>query len=336
MKNNIIRNAVIISLAAALSVCMLIIIIYMTTNSAAAASEKYGEQKKQYNSQIADFNYNGKRMAKIIPKRNTQISKIYYSKNLKSRGKAIVSVKGWNNHVALKGKKLFYLTGEKLMKCNLKGKNRKLITRLEENQSSLGFIISGKRIVYYYGNKLYCCNLSGKHKKLISNKRHDYYDCNTVFSKGNIVYYIDKGGLKVYNMKSGKNRVLRKVSKYYRLLNLEGKHLYYAHVPMKFYGKTAFYSLNVKKNKIAKSTKFRFNEPIHEIIASSGKMFVTTGTGGGNTFSKVKRGKLSYKPYLKKYETARSLGYYRNNIVIENFSLMKGKVLGYLKMAKVK
>ena len=79
------------------------------------------------------------------------------------------------------------------------------------------------------------------------------------------------------------------------------------------------YAIDVTAQKYRRLERVKLDAPLHSIIASNDKFYVTTGTGAGNSFARVVNGKLDYKSYNDKYEFAtENAGFFKNNIVVES------------------
>ena len=338
----------IISLLMALSI--IVCSFAVGTGSAFAAQKvKYAAQKHQYNAQFSDFNFGPSGNAKVYYSDDYEDSYLTYSGYLAKRGNTIDSVSGYSNNIEnlfIYNDYIYYTCDGKIKRCKKDGSSKRTVLSYGENTNA-SFIIYNKKIYYklvkynddydIISSKLYSCSLTGKSKKLIaSNVMSAFY---AYYSK---LYFVKGNRLKCYNIKTKKtSNVTSKSMSGKNIINMEGNNLYYYTETGDFEATLKVYSINIKSKKVKKIKTFYSDEPIHSMYVSGTNVYVTSGTGAGDWFAKIKNGQLNGDAYRSKYDTAgSSIPVYRNYVMVANFvydSYAERELFeGYVKMAKVK
>ena len=183
---------------------------------AQAKSSQLDIQRKQFNSQNACYNYNGKTFVKTKHDYNSGYTAIRMGSSL-GKTKKKFKVYGTVENLALNGKYIYYYNSDfaSLIRAKKNGKGKKTIARISGyfEYASIPFIIDGKYIAYnivkrdydnHYSSSLYASKLNGKGKKKIaSGVISDFYTY-----KGNL-YYIKGSKLYKYSFKKKKSKSLK-------------------------------------------------------------------------------------------------------------------------------
>ncbi len=310
-----------------LSVVMLLSVSAVSLQ-AFAAEVKFDLQHQQYNSQNAEFNYNKDSFVHHRYGKKEINAYIYSSKSLRKRGTKAVNLYDYTS-LAVKGNYMFFVDASEgaIKRCKLNGKKVKTIVKFNPDKFSAKFIIDKNRMYYnliQYGGssdgivqtKLYTCNLKGKKvKKVAKNVKSDFYTYknNLYFVKGKSIYR--------YDAKTGKSKTVYvgMPMNGAKVISMENNTLYVAFFTDEDEFQLDLYAIDVTAQKYRRLERVKLDAPLHSIIASNDKFYVTTGTGAGNSFARVVNGKLDYKSYNDKYEYAtENAGFFKNNIVVES------------------
>lgn len=292
-------------------------------------ASKYDSQKAQYNMQnYTDYNYCKN---KFVYARN---GNIYISSSINKSAKKVTTYNGYYGdciNLAVTDKYIFYVDTDNhyIKRCNLDGTNKINIVAFPDNTSNYSygcsFIIDGNKIIYtiteqeqdHYTiteSKTYMDDLNGNN----TIKVDDNIDGH-IYTYNSKAYYIKNESLYQYDIsKNIKTRLLSDL-KNRHILGMEGSTLYIEYEP-------SYYKCGVEKINVSSPKKsvwvmgFTIDEPIHDLIVSGGKIYLTTGTGAGNAFAAVRNSKLNYESYRKKYNTAgESLGFYKTGIFVDSY-----------------
>lgn len=301
----------------------------------AAEEVKFGNQKQQYNSQYAEFNFHADKSVKLKYNYEAEKFNVYYSaKSIAKKGKVLFSVKK-ATELAIFKDWVYYVNYSKgaIMRCKISDKSKQTLVKFDKNKVFfVNFIIDKKnsKLIYNlmpeYGLKtaqLYVASLNGKNKMKVSNRAKQHF-----FTNGKNLYYIRDNNLLKYNYDSKKSTVV-KVNMYFKdaeLIGMEGNNLY-----LYFSDDYTldYYRVNVKDKKIkllATPEAFGDDGAIISTIIYKNSIYVLTGTGAGCGFAKVnnKTGKFNYAPYdyncLSEY-----FGYYKNSIAVEEADFVNGQ-----------
>lgn len=312
-------------------------------------ASKYDSQKAQYNMQnYTDYNYSKN---KFVYARN---GNIYISSSINKTAKKITTYNGYYGNcinLAVTDKYVFYIDTDNhyIKRCNLDGTNKINIVGFSDDTSyytySCSFIIDGSKIIYtitekekeYYTiteSKTYMVDLNGD----TTIKVDDNIDGH-IYTYKSKAYFIKNESLYCYDISKNIKTKLLSNLKNRHILGMEGSTLYIDYEP-------GFYKCGVEKVNVSSPKEsvwimgFTHDEPIQDLIVSSGKIYLTTGTGAGNAFAAVRNSNLNYDSYRKKYNTAGdSLGFYKTGIFIDSYKYDNTngqyKFNGYKKLVEI-
>ena len=312
-------------------------------------ASKFDSQKAQYNMQnYTDYNYSKN---KFVYARN---GNIYISSSINKTAKKITTYNGYYGNcinLAVTDKYVFYIDTDNnyIKRCNLDGTNKINFVGFPDDTSyymySCSFIIDGNKIIYtitekekeYYTiteSKTYMVDLNGD----TTIKVDDNIDGH-IYTYKSKAYFIKNESLYCYDISKNIKTKLLSNLKNRHILGMEGSTLYIDYEP-------GFYKCGVEKVNVSSPKEsvwimgFTHDEPIQDLIVSSGKIYLTTGTGAGNAFAAVRNSNLNYDSYRKKYDTAGdSLGFYKTGIFIDSYKYDNTngqyKFNGYKKLVEI-
>lgn len=301
----------------------------------AQAKSKYDLQRQQYNSQARAANYSGKKFIEYEDK------KISVSDGINKEGKTILTFQNEGGpSLMVKGSYLFYTDPDEhaIKKCKLDGSVQKTLVSYSADDY-VNFIISGSNIIY--SNKgLYTVTTKGKDQKKISGDVRGKF-----FTNGDDLFFASKSKLYKYNLKTGKKNTVKTNLKIksFDIIGMEGSNLYLSnHEYVDFWEKsekTSIYKFDTAsgKKKAVRIAYVLIDEPVHSMGVAGGEIYLTTGTGAGNGFAKVKDSKADYESYYKKYDVGTVVTFYKDSIIMESYSFTESApVFTWVKMETLK
>ena len=318
-----------------LAVMMLAVTTVATGASAyaAAAPVKYEAQKQQYNSQNAAFNFADGKSVKVVYNYKTKRYEGYYSKALTNKGKVLFTTK-YPTGVAISGKYIYYTDSAKggIMRIKTNGKGKTRLIKVKKNTYDIKFLICGTRLVYNLiqykpgtieiaRTKLYTATLKGKNvKRIAKNVKTNCYSYNgyLYFGKGKNLYRYSFSDSKLSTRNVGLS--LEKAD----LAGMEGSTLYLHYIYDEAEKQQAFYRVDVEKQRYWKFCNLENVEFIHGTLVYEKKVYALIGNNVGNDFAAITNEKPDSKPYQKLYTLGGdSMGFYKNTIVMDNFTVDK-------------
>ena len=297
----------------------------MTAN----AKSKYNAQKQQYNSQFSSVNFCGNQFAFVFY--NEGEYELCYTPKYGGYDIPVYKTENYISSVSIKGKFVYFVdyTDGAICRIRKDGTGLKKLVSIDNAEQSINYIISGKRLIYHifevdFGtyettrSDIYTCTLAGKNKtRIVKNA-----DLSSEFTYGNKLYYLKKSRVYSFSFKTNKSTLVKRIPSGSYLNGMDGNILYYiGYGDSTDSGETVnCYKLNVSTKKKSKIGTVKCDgTSVHSMITTDDKVFVVTGTGAGDAFAQLRKGKLDYKSFESKYDMcADYMGYFKNKILIQN------------------
>lgn len=329
-----------------LSICLIVSVFAFSGVNAYAATSKFNAQKQQFNTQNASFNFDGDKYVRV---KYTDKAEIYLASNFGKKEK-LVTKEGSAAYPTLKGSYIYWINYGKgaIVRCKTSGKGKKNILKFNVDTQGVKYIISGKKLIYLIADydektgemksmKLYQASLAGKNKKLISKGLSGY----SFYTYKNKVYFLKSNKLYSYSFKTKKTVMIKKGFKDAHINSMEGANLYYFTYKYTDSGESyAVKKINVTNKKVTSVGTVKTDGSVWSMITSNSGVFVITNTQDGDkAFGKLKKGKIDYSTYRKKYDKAGDeLAYYKNYIVFDENKVGEegfDEGVGYMKIVKI-